>query len=138
MSSSILSLVLYTILGAVTALGLTAGDLTQSGAELTTRRVADAIQYRSGCHAAEDITRLVQTKSDDIFYELWNKFRREGKCFRMPRPAAAVLKKWLSGPYILPDLRTVSIWRIRDQFDDVEFVILHDLGGPHEAQRDAS
>ncbi len=113
---------------------LTAGQM-HSGAELTTRRVGDAIQYVAGCHTAEDITRLAQSKD---FYGLADKLVREGKCFQMPGPAAAVLKKWISGPYKLLDMRAGSVWQILDQYGDVEFAIFYDLGGPHEAQRDAS
>ncbi len=114
--------------------GLTAGQM-QSGADLTTRRVGDAIQYRMGCHTAEAMTRVMQGGEP---YELWDKFFLEGKCFRLVTPTAAVLEKWLSGPYILSDLRTASVWQIRDQYGDVEFAAFLDLGGPHEAQRDAS
>ncbi len=122
---------------AALSLVLTAGQM-QSGADLTTRRAGDAIQYAAGCHAAEDIIRLVRTENNDVFRELWKKFSREGRCFQTLRPTAAVLKKWLSGPYLTPSLQAVSVWRIRDQFGDIEFVIYPDLGGPHEAQRDAS
>ncbi len=134
MSSSVLSLVLYTMLGAAVALGLTAGQM-QSGADLTTRRVGDAIQYTSGCHTVEDMTRLARAGD---FRGLGGELLREGKCFQMPLPAAAVLKKWLSGPYSIGVGRAASIWRIVDQFGDVEFILIYDLGGPHEAQRDAS
>ncbi len=134
MSSSVLSLVLYTMLGAAVALGLTAGQM-QSGADLTTRRVGDAIQYTSGCHTVEDMTRLA--RSED-FRGLADKLVREGKCFQMPSPAAAVLKKWRSGPYKILDLHAASVWQILDQFGDVEFALFFDLGGPHEAQQDAS
>ncbi len=119
---------------AALSLGLTISQM-QSGAELTTRRVGDAIQYTSGCHTAEDMTRLVQSGN---FYVLADKLVQEGKCFQMPRPAAAVLKKWVSGPYKFSNMRTVSVWQILDQFGDVEFAAFYDLGGPHEAQRDAS
>ncbi len=114
--------------------GFTVGQV-QSGADLTTRRVGDAIQYVAGCHTAEDMTRLAQSRD---FYELADKLVREGKCFQMPRPVAAVLKKWISGPYTPSDARAASVWQILDQYGDVEFALFYDLGGPHEAQRDAS
>ncbi len=134
MSSSILSLVLYTMLGAAVALGLTAGQM-QSGAELTTRRVCDAIQYTSGCHAVEDMTRLA--KSGD-FRGLGGTLLRAEKCFHMPMPAAAILKKWISGPYTAGVVRATSVWVVLDQWGATEFILLFNLGGPHEAQQDAS
>ncbi len=81
------------------------------------------------------MTRVMQSGPP---YELWDKLFFEGKCFRLTQSSAAVLEKWISGPYILPDLRAGSIWQIRDQYGDVEFAAFLDLGGPHEAQQDAS
>ncbi len=113
---------------------LTAGQM-HSGADLTTRRVGDAIQYTAGCHAVEDMTRLAESGD---YRGLGGALLRAEKCFHMSMPAAAVLKKWVSGPYTAGVARATSIWKVVDQFGETEFILLFNLGGPHEAQRDAS
>lgn len=117
------------MLAAVLAAKLLAGEA------LTTRRVDDAIHYRTACHAEEDILHMGRDESP---YELGNVLIEQGKCFILPRPAHAVLVRWIAGPFVMPEGIQTSAWEILDQFGDTEFLLMQNLGGPHEAQRDAS
>ena len=108
---------------------------TLSGEQLTTWRVNDAIHYRTACHAEEDILHVGR---DENPYELGNVLIEQGKCFSLPRPAHAVLVRWIAGPFVMPEGIQASAWELLDQFGDTEFLLMENSNGPHEAQRDAS
>ena len=59
-----------------------------------------------------------------------------GACFRNPTCIAARLETWVGGPFPPDDGQGAagppgSVWRVRDQFGDTEYVWINDKGGRH-------
>ena len=105
--------------------GLAAGDETA-----TSHRLGDLVVYRFACHDADSIIALAERGgAGDIAAALVSR----GRCFQNPGCIAARLEAWVAGPYPPPRGGPGSIWRVRDQFGDTEFVWINDSGGPHPA-----
>ncbi len=101
-----------------------------AGEEATTHRAGDLVTYSGACHDAESMIAVAERGG---LPELWAVMMEQGRCFRAPRPIAAVLEEWLAGPY-RPASRPAmsgSVWRVLDQLGDTEFVWLNDTGGRH-------
>ncbi len=99
----------------------------------TTWRPGDLIVYRFACHDAESTIALAERGGvGDMAAALVAR----GKCFQSPGSIAARLETWVAGPYPPPRGRPGSVWRLRDQFGDTEFVWIDDAGGRHAARRE--
>jgi hypothetical protein len=99
----------------------------------TTWRRFDDVRYRAGCHDREAAVRAAQ--SGPTMGSVWLRLSRDGRCFLMRQAARAQLLEWVAGPYAVlgGEGEQASIWRVRDEFGDEEFILLIDVGGPHEA-----
>ncbi len=108
--------------------GLAAGDETA-----TTHRAGDLIVYRFACHDADSMIALAERGgAGDMAAVLIS----QGKCFQNPGCIAARLDGWIAGPFPPPQGPPGSVWLVRDQFGDTEFVWIGDSGGPHVARRE--
>ncbi len=102
----------------------------------TTHRPGDLIVYRFACHDAESTIALARSGGAG---EVAAALVSRGKCFQSSGCIAATLEDWIAGPYPPPrgaPGRPGSIWRVRDQFGDTEFVWIDDAGGRHPARRE--
>ncbi len=113
--------------------GLVAGDppaetLAKVGETATTHRPGDLIVYRFACHDAEAMIALAERGGAG---DLAAALVLQGKCFQSSGCIAARLEGWIAGPYPPPRGTPGSVWRVRDQLGDTEFVWIDDSGGPH-------
>ena len=139
------------ILAVVSFSGLSAGDEVA-----TTHRAGDLVVYRFACHAAEDMIAIAerarlpslgqpgkprQPGGRGGANELAAVLVEQGQCFQNRTCIAARLEAWIAGPYP-PEYGQGargppgSVWRVRDQFGDTEFVWINDRGGRHAARRE--
>lgn len=140
--------------------------LAPAGEAATTHRAGDLVVYRFACHAAEDMIAIAErarppawrAPADRPSLGLPTKSRQsggpaganelaailveQGQCFQNPVCIAARLEAWIAGPYP-PEYGSRrargaagSVWRVRDQFGDTEFVWINDRGGRHAARRE--
>jgi hypothetical protein len=107
--------------------------LAAGGETATTHRPGDLIVYRFACHGADAIIALAERGGAG---EVAAALVSQGKCFQSSGCIAATLEGWIAGPYPPPRGRPGSIWRVRDQFGDTEFVWIDDAGGRHAARRE--
>jgi hypothetical protein len=113
-----------------------------AGEEATTHRAGDLVIYRFACHDAESMTAIADRAADvhGGAGEIAAVLMEQGKCFSNPTCIAARLEAWVAGPYppppMTPRRHPGSVWRVRDQFGDVEFVWINDLGGRHPVRRE--
>ena len=99
----------------------------------TTHRAGDLVIYRFACHDAKDIIAIAKHGGAN---ELAVVLVEQGKCFQNRACIAARLEAWISGPYRLEYGQGASgapgsVWRVSDQYGDIEFVWINDQGGPH-------
>jgi hypothetical protein len=107
--------------------------LAAGGEAATSHRSGDLVVYRFACHNAASIIALAERGgAGDMAAALV----AQGKCFQNSGCIAARLVDWIAGPYPPPRGAPGSIWRVRDQFGDTEFVWIDDSGGPHAARRE--
>ncbi len=102
----------------------------------TSHRAGDLIVYRFACHDADSMIALAERGGAG---EVAAALVSRGKCFQSSGCIAATLEGWIAGPYPPPrgaPGRPGSIWRVRDQFGDTEFVWIDDAGGRHPARRE--
>jgi hypothetical protein len=114
------------------ALALFSG-LAAGGETATSHRVGDLIVYRFACHDAESMIALAERGGAG---EAAAALVSQGKCFQSSGCIAAILEGWIAGPYPPPRGRPGSVWRVRDQLGDTEFVWIADGGGRHAARRE--
>ena len=107
--------------------------LAAGGEEATTHRAGDLAVYRFACHDAENMTAIAERRGEGV---LAAALVEHGKCFWNPTGIAARLDAWVAGPYLPPRGHSGSVWRVRDQFGDIEFIWIDDLGGRHPARRE--
>ena len=118
--------------------GLAAGGppaevILRVGEAATTHRSGDLIVYRFACHDAESMIALAERGgAGDLAAALVSR----GKCFHSPGCIAARLAGWVAGPYPPARGTSGSVWHVRDQFGDTEFVWIGDAGGLHAARRE--
>ncbi|MCH8196468.1 MAG: hypothetical protein IH904_00155 [Proteobacteria bacterium] len=101
-----------------------------SGEYGTTWRAGDPLTYGGGCHTAADMVAVASAglNANELFHE----FRFGGRCFVLRRPTAAVLVRWVTGPFEHPLTRTVgSVWELYDAYLDTEYLWLGDHIGRH-------
>ena len=140
--------------------GLALGDeaaparpkLAPAGEAATTHRAGDLVVYRFACHEAEDMIAIAerarppgkprQSSGPGGANELAAVLVEQGQCFQNRTCIAARLEAWIAGPYP-PEYGSRrargppgSVWRVRDQFGDTEFVWINDRGGRHAARRE--
>ncbi len=113
--------------------GLAAGGETRAGQMATTHRPGDLIVYRFACHDAESMIALAERGG---LRDMAAALLSQGKCFQSPGCIAARLEGWVGGPYPPPRGRPGSVWRVRDQAGDIEFVWIDDFGGSHAARQE--
>ncbi len=101
---------------------------TLAGETATTHRPGDLIVYRFACHDADSILALAERGGAG---ELAAMLVSQGACFQSSGCIAATLEGWVAGPYPPARGSPGSIWRVRDQFGDTEFVWIDDSNGPH-------
>ena len=107
--------------------------LAAGGETATTHRAGDLIVYRFACHDADSMIALARSGGvGDLAAALVSR----GKCFQSPGCIAATLEGWIAGPYPAPRGTPGSVWRVRDQLGDTEFVWIEDAGGRHAARRE--
>ena len=117
----------FFVLAAVATGGAVAGQ------EATTHRPGDLIVYRFACHDADSMIALAERGgAGDLAAALVS----QGKCFQNSGCIAATLEGWIAGPYPPPRGTPGSVWRVRDQLGDTEFVWIDDSGGRHAARRE--
>jgi hypothetical protein len=114
------------------ALALFSG-LAAGGETATSHRAGDLIVYRFACHDAESMIALAERGGAG---EAAAALVSQGKCFQSSGCIAAILEGWIAGPYPPPRGRPGSVWRVRDQLGDTEFVWIADGGGRHAARRE--
>ncbi len=103
------------------------------GESATTHRPGDLIVYRFACHDADSLIALAERGGvGDLAAVLVS----QGRCFQSSGCIAARLEAWIAGPYAAPRGTPGSIWRVRDQVGDTEFVWIDDTGGRHAARRE--
>ncbi len=127
--------------------GLALGDeaaparpkLAPAGEAATTHRAGDLVVYRFACHEAADMIAIAERRGAN---ELAAVLVEQGQCFQNRTCIAARLEAWIAGPYP-PEYGSRrargppgSVWRVRDQFGDTEFVWINDRGGRHAARRE--
>ncbi len=107
------------------------------GETATSHRPGDLIVYRFACHDAESMIALAGSGGAG---ELAAALVSQGKCFRSPGCIAATLEDWIAGPFPPPrggpGAGGSSVWRVRDQLGDTEFVWTDDAGGRHATRRE--
>ncbi len=102
-----------------------------AGEAATTHRAGDLIVYRFACHDADSMIALAERGgAGDLAAALVS----QGKCFQNSGCIAATLESWIAGPYRPPRGTPGSVWRVRDQVGDIEFVWIDDSGGRHAAR----
>ncbi len=102
-----------------------------AGEEATTHRPGDLIVYRFACHDPEAMIALAERGGAG---DLAAALVLQGKCFQNSGCIAATLEAWIAGPYAPPRGGGGSVWRVRDQLGDTEFVWIDDSGGRHAAR----
>lgn len=107
--------------------------LAAGGETATTHRPGDLIVYRFACHDADSMIALAERGGAG---EMAAALVSQGKCFQNPGCIAARLVTWVAGPYSPPGGGSGSVWRLRDQFGDTEFVWIDDSSGRHAARRE--
>jgi hypothetical protein len=107
--------------------------LAAGGETATTHRPGDLIVYRFACHDADSMIALAERGGAG---EVAAALVSQGKCFQSSGYIAATLEGWIAGPYPPPRGTPGSVWRVRDQFGDTEFVWIGDSGGRHAARRE--
>lgn len=108
--------------------------LAAGGETATSHRPGDLIVYRFACHDRDSMIALAERGGTG---EMAAALVARGRCFQSPGCIAARLERWVAGPYAPRDGRGGgSVWRVRDQFGDTEFVWIADAGGRHAARRD--
>jgi hypothetical protein len=112
---------------------LLAADPVRADAGATTHRPGDLIVYRFACHDADSMIALAERGGVP---EMAAALVSQGKCFQGSGCIAARLEGWVAGPYPPPRGTPGSVWRVRDQLGDTEFVWIDDAGGPHAAGRE--
>ncbi len=106
--------------------------LAAGGETATSHRPGDLIVYRFACHDADSMIALAERGgAGDLAAALVSR----GACFRSSGCIAATLEGWIAGPYLPPRGTPGSVWRVRDQLGDTEFVWIDDSGGRHAARR---
>ncbi len=105
----------------------------RAGEAVTTHRSGDLIVYRFACHDAESMIALAERGGAGNLAAV---LVSQGKCFQNSGGIAARLESWIAGPYPPPRGTPGSIWHVRDQFGDTEFVWIGDSGGRHAARRE--
>ncbi len=101
----------------------------RAGETATTHRPGDLIVYRFACHDPEAMIALAERGgAGDLAVALV----LQGACFQNSSCIAATLEGWIAGPYAPPRGTPGSVWRVRDQLGDTEFVWINDSGGPHQ------
>ncbi len=118
------------------ALALFSG-LAAGGETATTHRPGDLIVYRFACHDAASMIALAERGG---LGGVAAALVARGKCFQSSGGIAATLEGWIAGPYPptrgAPGAGGGSVWRVRDQFGDTEFVWIDDARGRHAARRE--
>ena len=111
--------------------------LAAGGETATTRRPGDLIVYRFACHDADSMIAIARSGG---VADLAAALVSQGKCFQSPGGIAATLEDWIAGPYppprVTPGAGGGSVWRVRDQLGDTEFVWIDDAGGRHAARHE--
>ena len=107
--------------------------LAAGGETATTHRPGDLIVYRFACHDADSMIALAERGGAG---EVAAALVSQGKCFQSSGCIAARLEGWIAGPYPPPRGMAGSVWRVRDQLGDTEFVWIDDSGGRHAARRE--
>lgn len=107
--------------------------LAAGGEMATTHRPGDLIVYRFACHDAESMIALAERGG---LRDMAAGLVTQGKCFQSAGCIAARLEYWVAGPFPPPRGRSGSVWRVRDQAGDTEFVWIDDFGGSHPARRE--
>ncbi len=102
--------------------------LAAGGETATSHRPGDLIVYRFACHDADSMIALAERGGAG---EVAAALVSRGKCFQSSGCIAATLEDWIAGPYAPPRGTPGSVWRVRDQLGDTEFVWIDDSGGPH-------
>ncbi len=102
--------------------------LAAGGETATSHRPGDLIVYRFACHDADSMIALAERGGAGA---LAAALVLRGACFQNSGCIAATLEGWIAGPYPPPRGPPGSVWRVRDQLGDTEFVWIDDGGGPH-------
>ncbi len=107
--------------------------LAAGGETATTHRPGDLIVYRFACRDPEAMLALAERGGAG---DLATALVLQGACFQNSSCIAATLESWIAGPYPPPRGTPGSVWRVRDQLGDTEFVWINDSGGRHAARRE--
>ncbi len=107
--------------------------LAAGGETATSHRPGDLIVYRFACHDADSMIALAERGGAGA---LAAALVLRGACFQNSGCIAATLESWIAGPYPPPRGTPGSVWRVRDQLGDTEFVWIDDSGGRHAARRE--
>lgn len=123
------ALILTAAAAAFCMLAFWPGSGSAAGGEAaTSHRAGDLIVYRFACHDADSMIALAERGGAGA---LAAALVLRGECFQNSGCIAATLEGWVAGPYPPPRGTPGSVWRVRDQLGDTEFVWIDDGGGPH-------